>query len=404
MGAPIRFDLYSCHRWHSLNLMMGLLLLLSLTSSSHAGRQISTLNLASMRIATAKSQLKEAAGSAKLAVLQEICSGELAGLQDGLSTSQAKVISDPDDARRDLVAVETNIETCIAAMGKDQSSTDAYAILTKVEQSVVSAENLIDQSATKPEQDLTQQVLDEDGGMQEPDSETGAAMADVGGDSSPPQLLSTDGGPIEGQELSPSGPLQGTLNLHSLAPTVNIFMEEMQVDYCPSHVHLQGSSAIIRLDSECGGKFHTHKKYSSGVFSVRMRAPSNAPGVSNSFYISSNDDDGADMISFDLIGNLPNRVLTSYAVNGVHYGTLETFHMDFDTSLHFHEYTIKWDKVSSPVLILSHVEFCHVLERGRCTICLNTTPFHFVNIQVLLRLTSLLVAFHPQASKWSREN
>lgn len=353
MGNPIRFDLY-CHRWHSLNLtvsLLFLLLLLSLSSSSHAGRQISTLNLASMRIATAKSQLKEAAGSTKLTVLQEICSAELAGLQDDLTASQAKVISDPDDARKDLVSIESNIETCIAAMGKDQSSTDAYALLTKVEQSVVSAENLIDQSVTKPEQDLTQQVLDEDGGIQEPDSETGAAMADVGGDYSPPQLLSTDGGPIEGQESSPSGALQGTLNLH---PTVNMFMEEMQVDYCPGHVHLQGSSAIIRLDSECGGKFHTHKKYSSGVFSVRMRAPSNAPGVSNSFYISS-DDDGADMISFDLIGNLPNRVLTAYAVNGVHSGTLETFHMDFDTSLHFHEYTIKWDKVNSSVLILSHV-------------------------------------------------
>lgn len=354
MGTPIRFDLY-CHRWHSLNLTVSLLfLLLSLPTSSHAGRQISTLNLASMRIATAKSQLKEAAGSTKLTVLQEICSTELAGLQDGLTTSQAKVISDPDDARRDLVAIESNIETCIAAMGKDQSSTDAYALLTKVEQSVVSAENLIDQSVTKPEQDLTQQVLDEDGGIQEPDSETGAAMADVGGDYSPPQLLSTDGGPIKGEESSPSGPLQGTLNLHPLAPTVNMFMEEMQVDYCPGHVHLQGSSAIIRLDSECGGKFHTNKKYSSGVFSVRMRAPSNAPGVSNSFYISSNDDD-ADMISFDLIGNLPSRVLTAYAVNGVHSGTLETFHMDFDTSLHFHEYTIKWDKVNSLVLILSHV-------------------------------------------------
>lgn len=128
-------------------------------------------------------------------------------------------------------------------------------------------------------------------------------------------------------------------------PKINIVMTDLVVDFCPNHVELTEGSATIRLDRACGGKFHTRARYSSGVFSIRMRAPSSASGVSNSFYISSNDG-SPDVISFDFVGNEPQRVLTAYAVNGNHDQKLKTFQMDFDTTLEFHEYTIKWDEES----------------------------------------------------------
>lgn len=313
-----------------------LLTLLQLSVPALAIRKTSTLNLASMRIYTAKSQLKETGVTG--ALLEAVCKTQLESVQNGLTMSQSRIAEDPDDAKKELITVGGYLESCIKTLGNDKTTEirDAYAVLEKVGQSVSSAINLIDQSVPTAEE-LTQEILEDENFDKEPDPETGAAMADD--EDASQSSLSTGM-----DDKSKSGP-QGTLSLLPLPPTINALMDEMHVDYCPSHVELRGTSAAIRLDRGCGGKFHTQSKYPSGVFTVRMKAPSLAAGISNSFYISSNDDE-ADMISFDLIGSLPNRVLTSYAVNGNHAGTLETFHMDFDTSLHFHEYTVKWDEDS----------------------------------------------------------
>ncbi|KAI5068147.1 hypothetical protein GOP47_0016492 [Adiantum capillus-veneris] len=86
-------------------------------------------------------------------------------------------------------------------------------------------------------------------------------------------------------------------------------------------------------------------KFSSGVFSARIRTPLKGTGVINNFYLSSNDQ-GSDVIGFDFLGNFPNRVLTSYAVNGNAGGNQQLFVLSYDTSVDFHTYTIKWDNES----------------------------------------------------------
>ncbi|KAH7428136.1 hypothetical protein KP509_10G077500 [Ceratopteris richardii] len=116
-------------------------------------------------------------------------------------------------------------------------------------------------------------------------------------------------------------------------------------DYCGDHVSVQSNSVIIRMDQSCGAKLHSTNKFSSGVFSARIRTPVRGTGIVNSFYLSSNDE-GSDMISFEFLGNFPNRVLTSYAVNGNGGGNQQMFVLSYDTSVNFHTYTIKWDNES----------------------------------------------------------
>lgn len=106
-------------------------------------RRASTLNLASMRIYTAELQLKESGRAAT--VLGDHCRAELEAVQEGLQRSSQRVLIDPEDARRELVRVDDFLQSC----GQNLSSvvnSQAYDLLTRVEQSVASAENLIDQS------------------------------------------------------------------------------------------------------------------------------------------------------------------------------------------------------------------------------------------------------------------
>jgi beta-glucanase (GH16 family) len=273
------------------------MVLLMLDPGAEALRKASTLNLASMRIYTAELQLRES-GARAGSVLEEHCRSQLESARDSLHLSSTKVVVNPDEARRELVRVDNFLQSC----SQNLSDSQAHDLLTRVGQSVASAEYLIDQSETKQE-----------------------ALIEGAGDAS--TLLTTR---VEERETGRS------LNY------VDVAMDDLVVDFCPNHVDLTRTSAMIRLDRACGGKFHTRARFSSGVFSIRMRAPEGAPGVSNSFYISSNDAQ-PDSISFDFVGSEPRRVLTAYAVNGDHDQKLKTFHMDFDTTTAFHDYTIKWD-------------------------------------------------------------
>lgn len=277
-----------------------------------------------MRIYTAELQLRESGRAAT--VLAEHCRAELEAVQEGLQRSSQKVVADPEEARRELVRVEDFLQSC----GQNLSSvvnSQAYDLLTRVGQSVASAENLIDQSEITAMAPPSQEVTSEESSELEFVDGGNANFSAV--DAWVPLLAS-------GVENAP-------LAIVPVSPRINVLMTDLVVDFCPNHVEFTKSAASIRLDRACGGKFHSRGRYSSGVFSIRMRAPAGAPGVSNSFYISSND--GApDVISFDFVGNEPNRVLTAYAVNGNHDNKLKTFQMDFDTTSEFHEYTIKWDE------------------------------------------------------------
>lgn len=68
-------------------------------------------------------------------------------------------------------------------------------------------------------------------------------------------------------------------------------------------------------------------------------------GVISNFYLSSNDQ-SSDVIGFDFLGKFPNRVLTSYSVNGNAGGNQQLYVLSYDTSVDFHTYTIKWDSES----------------------------------------------------------
>lgn len=283
-------------------------IMLLLTYPAQALRKASTLNLASMRIYTAELQLRESGRATS--VLEHHCRSQLEAVREKFHYSGTKVVVDPDEARRELVRVDDLLHSCsqnLSAVAHSQASD----LLTRVKQSIASAEYLIDQSDVAEMKAPSLEIVSEESDEQVPQT-TRVEMR-------------------SGRALEP------------IAPTIGVTWDDLVVDFCPNHVDLTETTTTIHLDRSCGGKFHTRARYSSGVFSIRMRAPADAPGVSNSFYISSN---GAapDVISFDFVGNEPNRVLTAYAVGGNH--SLKTFHMAFDTTAAFHDYTIKWDEAA----------------------------------------------------------
>ncbi|MCO5566974.1 hypothetical protein L7F22_020657 [Adiantum nelumboides] len=95
-------------------------------------------------------------------------------------------------------------------------------------------------------------------------------------------------------------------------------------DYCGDHVTLQSNSAIIRMDQSCG-EYRSQQQL---------------------LHTLSSNDQCSDVIGFEFLGNFPNRVLTSYAVNGNAGGNQQLFVLSYDTSVNFHTYTIKWDNES----------------------------------------------------------
>nr|PNR47945.1 hypothetical protein PHYPA_012418 [Physcomitrium patens] len=291
---------------------------------------MSTPNLASMRIGIAGLQLKELR-RAHIG-LEQHCRLQVEAMQGALRDSSKKVFDDPNGARRELVRVQKLVQTCnlnLTAIGQHLQSHD---LLAKVGQSVASAESLIDQSEITGPLPSPQ--------VESVNDEASESVFETEG--SAPSTLSSRVSEDRNSRQTGLTPSINNLGPFPVPPKFEMSMSELVVDFCSNHVIRTLSTAIIRLDRSCGGKFHTTAKYTSGVFTIRMRAPANAPGMINSFYISSND--GAlDMISFDFVGNQPNRVLTAYAVNGNHEQKLKTFHMDFDTTAEFHQYTIKWD-------------------------------------------------------------
>ncbi|KAG0604320.1 hypothetical protein M758_10G162300 [Ceratodon purpureus] len=318
-----------------LNLQCVVIMVL-LLCPAEALRKASTLNLASMRIYTAELQLRESGRAAS--VLEEHCPSQLEAVRNSLHHSGTKVVVDPDAARRELVQVDAFLQSCGQKLSAAVNS-QAFDLLTRVGQSVASAEYLIDQSdITESTQAPLQGVVSDDSSDQE-------AIDFEGEVADGSTLLATRVKDGRFKEWDSGEATRSGQSVVPVAPRIKIPMDDMVVDFCPNHVDLTKSSATIRLDRACGGKFHTRAKYSSGVFSIRMRAPEGAPGVSNSFFISSNDAT-PDTISFDFVGNEPNRVLTAYAVNGDHDQKLKTFHMGFDTTKEFHVYTIKWDEAS----------------------------------------------------------
>lgn len=120
-----------------------LFLVLRWSCEVDAVRRASTLNLASMRIYTAELQLKESGRAAT--VLAEHCRSELESVQEGLQTASKKIAVDPDEARQELVRVGDLLQLCDQNLSSVVNS-QAYDLVTRVEQSVASAENLIDHS------------------------------------------------------------------------------------------------------------------------------------------------------------------------------------------------------------------------------------------------------------------
>ena len=316
---------------------------LHIYSIAHAYTQkTNILNLATMHVDNAIFELQESIRFSK--ELNNTCAQNLFLAQNVLKGSQMMVLCNPNHAYEKLIQVQNSIYACIVNINNDQDL-EFLIMLKKIEQSLIHAENLIRKNAiNKPFKDSLQ---GNGGNKSDHLSFYNKNCAPTSDHSNSHYVLSNTS--VQNDEVNENF-LQSHHFMHSnsitlyypIPPTMNIMMDDMIIDYCSNHISFTGYNATICLDRGCGGRFHSRSKYSSGVFTVQMRAPSNASGVSSSFYISSNDME-PDIISFDVIGNLPKRVLTTYAVNGSYVGTLETFHMEFDTSLEFHEYTIKWD-------------------------------------------------------------
>jgi beta-glucanase (GH16 family) len=300
------------------------------------------VNLASMHIENAMFQLKESIRFSK--ELNNVCGKFLFLAQNGLKSSQMRIVDNPNYVYDKLIQVQNIIETCMNNINENQGLRLSI-LLRKIEQNLINAKKIINENTIHTSlKDSLQEGFGNESNIPLFYNKSFATTLDHSiHDIVFSNNLINDHNTNEFVKFHQH--LNSISQFFPIPPMLNIMMDEMVVDYCSNHINLEGYNATIGLDRGCGGKFHSRSKYSSGVFTIQMRAPLNASGVSSSFYISSNDVE-PDIISFDVIGNLPNRVLTTYVVNGSHIGALETFHMDFDTSLEFHEYTIKWDASS----------------------------------------------------------
>ncbi|KAJ7529335.1 hypothetical protein O6H91_15G045200 [Diphasiastrum complanatum] len=122
-------------------------------------------------------------------------------------------------------------------------------------------------------------------------------------------------------------------------------LKEIVVDYCPESCdHNQEEAEIaVTYDERGGARWRTTRRFEAGAFSAKIKTPTgNTSGLNCSFYLSSLEGDKTqDEIDFEFLGKDKGIVQTNYYTTGT--GDREVIHdLGFDSSLEFHEYTIKW--------------------------------------------------------------
>lgn len=122
-------------------------------------------------------------------------------------------------------------------------------------------------------------------------------------------------------------------------------LREIVVDYTPevcSHKQDEGEIAIT-FDERGGARWRSPQRFEGGTFSARIKGPvGNTSGLNYNIYLSSLEGDKSqDEIDFEFLGIDRCVVQTNYYTVGT--GNREMMHpLGFDSSLDFHEYTIRW--------------------------------------------------------------
>ncbi|KAI5059771.1 hypothetical protein GOP47_0026090, partial [Adiantum capillus-veneris] len=122
-------------------------------------------------------------------------------------------------------------------------------------------------------------------------------------------------------------------------------LQEIVVDYTPEACerNVDTGEIVITFDERGGARWRSRHRYAGGTFSARIQGPSgNTSGLNYNLYLSSLEGDKSqDEIDFEFLGKDRCIVQTNYFIAGM--GDQEMFHpLGFDSSLDFHEYTIRW--------------------------------------------------------------
>ncbi|EFJ27978.1 hypothetical protein SELMODRAFT_411404 [Selaginella moellendorffii] len=124
-------------------------------------------------------------------------------------------------------------------------------------------------------------------------------------------------------------------------------MRPLVIDYCGSNVEVTDTDIEIKLDVQpkCGGRVRSVSRYLEGAFTARVKCSAgDTSGLVSSFYLSSLEgNDDADEIIFEWLGFNKHVVQTNFRVNG-RAANDEVIDLNFDCSLGFHKYTIRYSK------------------------------------------------------------
>ncbi|KAI3651973.1 hypothetical protein MP228_003276 [Amoeboaphelidium protococcarum] len=118
------------------------------------------------------------------------------------------------------------------------------------------------------------------------------------------------------------------------------------VDYCPHNVWMKNGVITLRMDSVCGTRLSSKKKFKEGYFEARIKTATTS-GVVTSFILMSSRDphEKADEIDFEWVGKIRRNVQTNFFVDSVlNYTNVKGFTSPYDTSEVFQTYAIDFNK------------------------------------------------------------
>ncbi|GAB2302070.1 hypothetical protein Dimus_036091 [Dionaea muscipula] len=121
------------------------------------------------------------------------------------------------------------------------------------------------------------------------------------------------------------------------------FLNDYHITWGNGNVQLQNQQVQISLDSSSGSGFGSNDNYGSGMFTIKMKLPSESytAGVVTTFYMSSNTNN-RDELDWEFLGHTagqPWTLQTNVFTNGVG-GREQRLTLWFDPSADFHTYQI----------------------------------------------------------------